>query len=402
MTADGSPDFPTTSAARDADRSRNLRSVLFMTHALDLSGVATHMSVLGRQLMSRGIRVGIVARVTTGKTHNRESFEKLGFQIFQAEFPMYGLTFRNARNFLRSRQQLRQIAADFDVLHVHAPTLCAIARMTGKPYVTTFNISVDGKKKRRIARCATKLFPTAFGQTAIAISDELKTEMHEALGIPLDHLAKATYGVDGDAFSPASPREKSAARRKFGLADEHFVVGMIAILDERKNHQLLIDAVDLVKDRLPYLRVLFGGSGSSQFTDRLQSQINQRGLSDRIKLLGHVRALDVYHASDVAALTSFREGFPLTIVEAMLCGLPIVRTPVEGAREQVEEGVSGYLVPLDQPSLLAERLVTLANDSSLRLTMGEAGLLKARKDFSAESMANQIIHYYEHAMKARR
>jgi glycosyltransferase involved in cell wall biosynthesis len=375
-----------------------IRSVLFLTHALNLGGVATHMHALGKGLMKRGVRVGVVARqMDDGKPFGREFFAGAGFDLFQCDFPAYGLSWNNLKKAFRSIRGLRRIARDYqaDVLHVHAPTLCLAARATGLPYVTTFNIAVDGRQKIKIARLVNKLCGSAFGQLSFAISQELERNLVDDLGIPARRVKRVIYTIDDSAFAPATPDERRAAREHYDLPQDAVVACMVASLEPRKNHALLLDAMKILKDRRCPLVAILAGSGWGTHEADLHAAIAARGVQATVKYLGQQPAKRVYHASDVFVLPSLKEGFPLSTIEAMLSGLVPIRTPSEGATEQIRDGETGYIVPFGQPEVLADRLERLALPRGESLTqLGAAANEDARARFGAGRMAAEAIELY--------
>ncbi|MGC4031839.1 MAG: glycosyltransferase family 4 protein [Tepidisphaeraceae bacterium] len=387
----------------EASATPAVKAVLFLSHQLHLGGVATHMHALGRGLIERGVKVGVVAReMNDGAQFGRAYFESAGITPIQCDFFAYGLSPANVRKTITSVKRLRSICRDFgaDVLHVHAPTLCLAARGTGLPYLTTFNIAVTGRNKIRVARAVNKLTGTAFGQFSIAISNELKKNLTDDLRIPAERVRRATYTIDDDAFSPATPDERTAARRQFGLDDEDFVVCMVASLEERKNHPLLLDAMAALPAGTRPIKAILAGSGWGDHVPNLLKGIADRGLNGRVLYLGQQPARPVYHASDAYVLPSFQEGFPLSTVEAMLSRVVPIRTPSEGAAEQIIDGQTGFIVPFGEPAVLAQRLRRLADDDSHCQTMADATLADARQRFSRQRMADEILALY--ATAARR
>lgn len=377
------------------------RSMLFLTQALNLGGVATYMSTLGQGLIRRGVKVSVVARLLDeGTTFGCEYFRGLGFDVHQCEFPGYGLNLTNARTALRSIRRLKEVVRDTaaDVLHVQAPTLCLAARFAGRPFVTTFNISVTGRNKLRIARWANRLTERPFGSTAIAISTEMRQELIDDLGIPAHRVRKLTYTIDDSKFTPATPEQRLAARRKFGVPDDGVVVSMVASLEPRKNHAMLLDAIKLLRDRGRPLPVLLAGSGWGDLDQQLLAAIAGRGLGDLVRYLGQQPAVDVYHASDIHVLPSLQEGFALVSVEAMLCGLVPIRTPSAGTIDQIADGRTGFVVPFGQPQVLADRLQQLVDDPAKRQQMAAAAREFAADAFRAERMVEETLAVYRDAM----
>lgn len=103
-------------------------------------------------------------------------------------------------------------------------------------------------------------------------------------------------------------------------------------------------------------------------------------------------------ASDVFILISRWEGLPLTILEAMRAGLPVIASDVGGVAEAVQDGETGYLIKRDATGLLVERLGLLLADAEMRRRMGEAGRLRYESDFTFSLMLDKTIAVYEEAL----
>jgi glycosyltransferase involved in cell wall biosynthesis len=377
------------------------RAVLFLTHALGLTGAAVHMTVLGRELIQRGVRVGVVTReLDENKAFGLPFYKEAGLEIFQAPFAGYGIKWQNVRNTARSIRRVREVVREFapDLIHVHAPTLCLVARAIGRPYITTFHIGVSGPKKRRIARAANKLVKHPFGRRVIAISRQLAYDLEHGLGIPRQTIRQTTCTVDETRFTPPTPQQRREARSEFNVPDGALAVGMVAVLEQRKNHRLLLDAMRALKQRSAPVVALLAGSGWGTYPHEIQDYAASLDLGRSVRFLGHQPAERVYHASDVFVLPSLQEGFPLSVIEAMLCGLVPIRTPSEGFDEQITNAQTGYIVPFDRPDVLADRLQTLAGDPVLRQRLADAAERTARERFSAFRMADETLQVYREAL----
>jgi glycosyltransferase involved in cell wall biosynthesis len=379
------------------------KRVLFLSHGLNLSGAAVHMTLLGREMSAQGVQFGIAARnLDPGKPLGREAYEASGFEVFPCDFAGYGLTPTTLRKSWQASGQLKRICQQFkpDLLHVHAPTLCLVARRTRLPYVTTFNINVDGPNKIRIARLANKLTPTAFGRRSMAISEQMVPSLTHTLGIPADRVRRITYAPDTAEFSPATPDRRAAARRELKLPDEAFVVAVVARLEARKNHQLVLDAMaplDTLPGNAPPVHLLFAGGDVGKHGQVLREQIDRLGLTDRVHLVGHRPPQQVYDAADLSVLPSRLEGFGLVVVESMLSGVVPLRTRGEGA-EQIEDGVSGVLISADDPKALAGEIAKLRDDPARRERMAEAARRRALERFGLAQMVDDVGRVYAEAL----
>jgi glycosyltransferase involved in cell wall biosynthesis len=101
-------------------------------------------------------------------------------------------------------------------------------------------------------------------------------------------------------------------------------------------------------------------------------------------------------------LPSLNESFGIVVIEAMLCGIVPVRTPTGGALDQIEDGHTGFIVPLDDDKSLANRLEQLFQDSDLRLRMSRGALAVARERFTATVMIRHTLEVYEETLALAR
>jgi glycosyltransferase involved in cell wall biosynthesis len=150
--------------------------------------------------------------------------------------------------------------------------------------------------------------------------------------------------------------------------------------------------------RLPGCRAVIVGGGPEQATlERLTRQLE---IDDRVTITGFVPSARAYLPRfDVFMLTSWSEGLPVSIVEAMLAELPVVTTDVGGVREAVLDGVTGFVVGRGDVTSLAASVDTLIGDEELRRQMGGAGRARALELFSLERAAEQYIAMYRHARR---
>ncbi len=195
-------------------------------------------------------------------------------------------------------------------------------------------------------------------------------------------------GVREDRYHPAANEEQVEMRRGEGLSAEDFIVLCTGELNANKNQKTLIDAASLLKDELPNLKVLLAGNGPTE--QALRERIAEKGLENTVKLLGYRTDLEgLVPAVDLVASCSKREGLPLNIVEAMLCKKAVVASFNRGNAELVEGGVTGYLLPPEDASAFADRILRLCRDSALARRMGESGYEKAQA-YTVGSVRNEI------------
>jgi glycosyltransferase involved in cell wall biosynthesis len=179
-------------------------------------------------------------------------------------------------------------------------------------------------------------------------------------------------------------------------APEHrgAVIGGVGRLEPVKGWAALLEAVAMLRTRHPELRVDLAGSGTCE--KRL------RALAERLGITGSVCFLD--WQKDVVALhrrwqlmvqPSIHEGFGLAALEGMAAGLPVVASATGGLPELVDDGRTGFLVPLDDVGTLAERVSMLLDDDALRSRMGQAARDRAREHFTVAEMTAKTAAVYD-------
>jgi glycosyltransferase involved in cell wall biosynthesis len=180
-----------------------------------------------------------------------------------------------------------------------------------------------------------------------------------------------------------------------GLPRGAKVIGIVGRLIQLKGHLTLLRAMKHVRRVVPDAFLLIIGAGPDEADFRREAE--RLGLNDHILWKGPVEPELLprhYHRMDVVAMPSRWEGFGLAAAEAMAAGKPVVGTNVPGLREVVHDGVTGFLVPVDDPEALAQRLAHLLSDDSLRAAMGRAGLDRARRLFDVPAHKRRWLEAY--------
>jgi glycosyltransferase involved in cell wall biosynthesis len=177
--------------------------------------------------------------------------------------------------------------------------------------------------------------------------------------------------------------------------DDHPVVGMVAYFREDKDHLTFLRAAHGVLSAVPSARFCLVGSGPLEPVVR--EWAHRLEIADRVEFRGCLQGEALRAAVTawrVSVLASKAEGLPNAVLEAMAAGRPVVATAVGGMMEVVEDGVTGFLVPPDDPGTLAERMVRLLKDPSLARAMGQRGRRKVAEEFTAERMAHEFAGLY--------
>lgn len=186
------------------------------------------------------------------------------------------------------------------------------------------------------------------------------------------------------APEPEPPGRRAEVRAELGVEDDDVVVLMVARLSRQKAHEVMIDA--LARAAHPKLRLVVVGDGTRRA--ELEDLVAERGLEKAVTFLGLRRDVPrLLAGGDVFALSSVHEGVPISVIEAMTQGLPVVATDVGALRDQVTDGVDGFLVDSGDAAALGERLVRLADDPALRAELGRRARERASAEFTIENTA---------------
>lgn len=214
--------------------------------------------------------------------------------------------------------------------------------------------------------------------------------MEIKLGLPREKIQVIQNGIEVDRFPPGPPRDSAIP-----------VVSCFARVVPIKGLEVLIEAARLVLQKHEAEFFVLGEVQEEDYYGQCLRQVEEAGIGERFKFMGHVDTLEWYHRTDIFTLTSHSEGVPYSLLEAMSCGLPSVCTAVGGVPDIVTEDV-GYLVPPNRPDELAERLGRLISDRGLRQRMGKNATEVAAQKHDVRKMAASFEELYWRVIDDRR
>lgn len=193
-----------------------------------------------------------------------------------------------------------------------------------------------------------------------------------------DYYLIPGIGVDASRFEPISVERKMHLRATLGIGKDDFVMIYAAEFIERKNHRLIIDAIKILASQIDSFTVLLAGRGI--VLDEIRQYVISCGVDNHVEFLGFVTDIEKYYqVADVALSASRQEGLGLNLVEAMMCGLPVIATVDRGHRTVVDHEVNGILFPQNDPAALADAIIRIHQDDQLRLDMSIEAIEKAKK-----------------------
>jgi glycosyltransferase involved in cell wall biosynthesis len=232
------------------------------------------------------------------------------------------------------------------------------------------------------------------GVVPVAVADEVRASIQQLYGYPDPPLIP--NGVPTDEYAP-DPDRRAQWRQVHGIEPHATVLTHVGRFAPPKNHALLVEAFARVRTDAPLCLLLVGGG---ELENAVREQVSALGLQERVRFLG-VRAdvADILRASDVFVLSSRVEGNPLSVMEAMAAGLPVVSTAVGGVPELVREGETGLLVPSEDAGALAQAMQALVDDPVRRQAMGAAARQHAVAHFDIRHTVRGYEQLYEALLK---
>jgi len=236
-----------------------------------------------------------------------------------------------------------------------------------------------------LARFAAKFF--SYGtKKVVCVSENLRTFFLEKLGVADARIQVIHNGIDVDRFQ--------MDQLSFSENRSKQVIGCIARLTEAKDHANLLEAFSLIVRKFKRVRLVLVGEG--EMRRDIERKIDALGLSATVELLGNRNDIpDLLAGMDIFVLPSKREGFPVSILEAMAAGRPVVSTDVGGVSEVIVSGENGIIVPPANAEALADALLKLLNAPDMCRVMGSEGQLTVRTSFSVESMMNSYSSLFD-------
>ncbi len=307
---------------------------------------------------------------------------------------------RSPAGWLRYVRALR--GGRFDVVHVHLPDPttgvwpAVAARWAGVPLVVAHEhhpmAIPPGRwtRKQRLGRRMMQRMVHRF----IAVTEYSAGYLREFCGVEKSRISVLHLGIDRTAFESAP--SKAAARESLSVSATAPVVSIVGnLIDDRKGHRVLFEAMATMVQALPSLRVHVIGDGPRK--QEFQQHATRLGVADNCHFTGRIsfeQLLGHLAASDVLAMPSFDEGFGLAALEAMALGLPPVASSVGGLLDIVEDGVTGQLVPVGDADALADALIRLLENPALAAAMGAAGREAVAERWDADQLAGKQLALY--------
>jgi len=295
------------------------------------------------------------------------------------------------------------------IVHTHTAKAGTVGRAAALLYNTTVARSararlvhtyhghvLDGYFSPWTARAFTAIERALAHRTdaLVAVSESVRCNLVDGHAVgSADRFRVVPLGLDLSRLAAIGAREREEARAAFGLDADARVVALVGRLTAIKQPQLFLDAAARVAEADPRARFLVAGGGELEAAVR--SQIAERGLSDRVRMLGWQRDVaPVYAASDLVAVTSRNEGTPVALIEGMAARVPAVCFDVGGVRDVIRSPDLGVLVAPDDVASLADEILRLLADETRRAGMGARARASAVDRFGVDRLERDLGALY--------
>jgi glycosyltransferase involved in cell wall biosynthesis len=377
---------------------RRLR-VVTLVDGIGLSGGAERLAreVVLRLDPERFERILCVSRWST--EHERAAGEAGALAALEdAGVRFLGLRRRGAWDLASWRPLVSLLRDGTDVLHAHKIGSNAWASVIGTLARTPVIVahehtwSFQGQPLRKLLD---RRLIAARADAFLAVSELDRRRMIEAERID---PAKVIFVPNGIPEPPS--RGSTDIREELGIDAGAPIIGTVCALRPQKALEVLIDAAATLAARLDGVRVLIVGDGPER--PSLERRIAELGLTGVVQLLGHRDDVpDLIHGFDVAVCSSDFEGTPLSILEYMRAGLPIVSTGVGGIPDVLEDGVHGLLVESRDPEGLAAAITRIVSDPDLAARLAAAARDRQQAEFDIGVTVRSIERLYEGLARGR-
>lgn len=188
---------------------------------------------------------------------------------------------------------------------------------------------------------------------------------------------------------------KSELRKKYGYDENDFILIYIAEFIPRKNHAFLLNAIPALKEQITGLKVILPGKG--MLLKEMKKLAIDLEIDDIVKFLGYRKDIaDLCQASDIYVSVSLQEGLPVSVIEAMACGLPIVASDIRGHRDNVVDGENGFLFALGDSKRMCGSILNIYKSMDFHERFSSNSVEFAKK-YDLKSIRLKMAKIYDEA-----
>ena len=364
------------------------------------AGIGYYVYNLSKKLLELGNDVTVISRGSWKKV-KIECFNNI--KVHRVRFlPLPPIHVKIHGYFLNKFFSNTLIKNDFDIIHYHSPLVPPIN--TNLPSIVTFHgcWKTESKMYDKITDIYSlyvRIFNKFFARdemNSIKNTDKITTVSYKVANdlstfyeVDINEITVVRNGVDIHLFKP----NHKINREEFSILYTGRLVYRKGLID-------LVKSAEYVCNEYPGASFILTGNGALRPT--LEKMVQDLGLENNCSFLGFIAQDELirhYQADTIYVLTSYYEGLPTTILEAMACGIPVVATDIPGTNDAVVDGETGILVPPKNPKALADGIIKLLGDENLREKMGEAGRKRVEKEFSWDIVCKRVLNAYRGVLR---
>ncbi len=370
--------------------------VLNITTHLNSGGITVYILRLVDELRSLGIEYSVLS-----SGGNYESF----FRDKNCPLHTVDIKTKNAfhpKIFLAIPKVIKIIKKEnYDIIHAHTRVAQVLSffiqRFIKIPVVTT----AHGFYKVNLGR---RILP-AWGDYCIAISDPVAKELIAQMKTKEEKIRLIHNAVDMPEIEKQfhlATAQKISQKKTYGFEDSDKVLGVVARLVKDKGHEYLLEAFRNMIEKIPSLKLLIVGDGRE--FDAINFFVKKNGLEDKIKLTGNISNVpQALSAIDIFVFpATWREGFGLSIVEAMACEKPVIVTDIWALNSWIENKKTGLLIAPKDPKAIEDAVLFLLNNPKLRDEIGKNAKELVIAKFTLPRMAREVQRVYNEALTAQK
>ena len=326
--------------------------------------------------------------------------EKNGLQL---EYPdkVFDIPFQRSpfdRRNIEAYRQLKKVVEEgrYDVIHCNTPVGGLLGRLAGRKHrgngtnvfytAHGFHFYKGAPKQNWLFYYPIEKWMSKYTDKLITITEEDYQLAKTKFKCPVFHIHGV--GANSKKYRLLEPHEQERLKASLGLSG-HIMVNCGELLPN-KNQKTAIMAIKKLISTVPDVHLLIAGNGPER--GNLEMLVAEQGLEDHVTFLGYTLELNKYfQVCDLEIACSYREGLPLNIMEAMLCGKPVVASINRGHRELILEAETGYLVPPDDTNAYVNAINSILKGSPFKVD----NILKRANLFSDRAVANELSQIYE-------
>ena len=350
---------------------------------------------LAEVLHAAGYEVHVAARDNLAKKNGL----KLDFadKVFDVPFSRSPKSTDN----IKAYKQLKKIIDNggYDIVSCNTPMGGIVTRLAAKKarkngtkvFYTAhgFHFYKGAPKKNWLIFYSIEKFFARYTDKLITIVNEDYELAKKKFKCPVYHIHGV--GVNEDKYLSLT-NEQVTEFKKMNQYDDRFLVLCTGELNANKNQKTVVNAISILKNKYPQILLLLAGNGKNE--EGLKQQILDLRLENNVQLLGYRTDLEYFtNACDLIVSASFREGLPLNIMEAMLCGKAVVASNNRGHRELVVQNETGFIVESCDSSAFAQKIEQLINDVALRKSFGNFARQKI-DNYKVSNVKKELVSIY--------